>query len=158
MMNAVPDLVSNLTSGYDASSLQWKRLIDPKNTFDYHIDYWVAIIGFDMEKKHVDFLGKWEPNSYCHFHRHLAATTSIVLAGEHHLVDDNGGDEIHKIRTRGDIARTEAGESHRDYGGSEGSMLLFSMDCDGGEVFQVLNEKEEAIVSLSFDDFVTGNY
>jgi hypothetical protein len=157
-MNAVPDVVANLTSGYDASSLQWKRLTDPKKTFDYHVDYWVAIIGFDMEKKHVDFLGKWEPNSYCHYHRHLSPTTSIVLAGEHHLVDESGSETVHKIRVRGDIATTEAGESHMEYGGPEGSMLLFSMDCDGGEVFQVLDKNENVMVSLSFEDFVTENY
>ena len=86
-MKNISTLKVNPLIGYDDSTLSWKRLTDPKKTFDYPVDYWVAILGFDVEKKHVDFMGKWEPNSYCHYHRHLSPTTSIVLAGEHNLMD-----------------------------------------------------------------------
>jgi len=144
--------------GYDDSTLNWKRITDRKKTFDYPVDYWVAILGFDVEKKHVDFMGKWEPNSYCHYHRHLSPTTSIVLSGEHHVVETETAEKTHKIRTRGDIAITDAGDAHMEYGGTEGSLLLFSMDCDGGTVFEVLDKSSNVLVGLSFDDFITGNY
>jgi hypothetical protein len=144
--------------GYDDSTLNWKRITDRKKTFDYPVDYWVAILGFDVEKKHVDFMGKWEPNSYCHYHRHLSPTTSIVLSGEHNVVETETAEKTHKIRTRGDIAITDAGDAHMEYGGTEGSLLLFSMDCDGGTVFEVLDKSNNVLVGLSFDDFITGNY
>ena len=157
-MKNISTLKVNPLIGYDDSTLSWKRLTDPKKTFDYPVDYWVAILGFDIEKKHVDFMGKWEPNSYCHYHRHLSPTTSIVLAGEHHVVETETAEKSHKIRTRGDIATTVAGEAHMEYGGVEGSLLLFSMDCDGGSVFEVLDKSNNVLVGLSFDDFITGNY
>lgn len=144
--------------GYDDSTLNWKRITDRKKTFDYPVDYWVAILGFDVEKKHVDFMGKWEPNSYCHYHRHLSPTTSIVLSGEHNVVETETAEKTHKIRTRGDIAITDAGDAHMEYGGAEGSLLLFSMDCAGGTVFEVLDKSNNVLVGLSFDDFITGNY
>jgi len=157
-MENISTLKVHPLTGYDDSTLSWKRLTDPKKTFDYPVDYWVAILGFDVEKKHVDFMGKWEPNSYCHYHRHLSPTTSIVLAGEHNVVETETAEKNHKIRTRGDIATTVAGEAHMEYGGAEGSLLLFSMDCDGGSVFEVLDESNNVLVGLSFDDFIMGNY
>ncbi len=157
-MANISELKIDTPAGYDDSTLKWKRLADYKKTFDYPIDYWVAIVGFDAEKKQVDFMGKWEPNSYCHYHRHLSATTSIVLAGEHNVVETTGSDSTHKIRTRGDVATTNAGDAHMEYGGPEGSVLLFSMDCDGGKVFEVLDKNNNVLVDLSFDDFIAGNY
>ena len=157
-MKNMSELKIALPAGYVDSALNWKRLTDPKNTFDYLIDYWVAILGFDSEKKHVDFMGKWEPDSYCHYHRHLSSTTSIVLAGEHNLVETETIEKTHKIRTRGDIATTDAGDAHMEYGGTEGSLLLFSMDCEGDKVFEVLDSANNVLVDLSFDDFIVGNY
>ena len=157
-MKHISALKVNPLVGYDDSTLNWKRITDRKKTFDYPVDYWVAILGFDVEKKHVDFMGKWEPNSYCHYHRHLSPTTSIVLSGEHNVVETETAEKTHKIRTRGDIAITDAGDAHMEYGGTEGSLLLFSMDCDGGTVFEVLDKSNNVLVGLSFDDFITGNY
>lgn len=55
-------------------------------------------------------LGRWAPNTYCHFHKHLGNTTSLVLEGEHHTVETLGGESIHKVRQAGDHAQKPGGE------------------------------------------------
>ena len=32
---------------------------------------------------------KWPPNSYCHFHRHVADTAILVVEGEQHITEIN---------------------------------------------------------------------
>lgn len=60
-------------------------------------------------------LGKWAPNSYCHFHKHLGNTTSLVLEGEHHTVETLGGESIHKVRQAGDHAQNPGGDVHMEF-------------------------------------------
>ena len=68
------DLINN-------DQLQWKRFVGD-NKFDYPINYSTAVLDVN-ENGHINLLTKWEPNSYCHFHRHTAtSTTSTVLQGE----------------------------------------------------------------------------
>ena len=70
---------------FDNSQLRWKHFTG-SDQFDYPIDYWAALLSARADG-HVDLLYRWEPNAYCHFHRHTAATTSTVLAGELHIID-----------------------------------------------------------------------
>ena len=69
---------------YDNDALRWKHYTG-SDKFDYPIDYWSALLS--VADGHVDLLYRWEPNSYCHFHRHSADTTSLVLEGELHVID-----------------------------------------------------------------------
>ena len=69
---------------FDNDSLKWRRFVGDDN-FDYPIDYEAALLSI-RDDGHVDLLYRWAPNSYCHFHRHTAETTSTVLAGELHVV------------------------------------------------------------------------
>ncbi len=61
----------------DTDQIEWTHLPGSEN-FDYPIDYWVTVLS-SRDDGHVDLLFRWEPNSYCHFHRHLVETTSTVL-------------------------------------------------------------------------------
>ena len=74
--------------------------------FDYPINYSAALLNAN-EDGHVDILYRWEPNCYCHFHRHTAEVSSTVLEGELHVIDIDlvSGEEIGtKIRKAGDYA------------------------------------------------------
>ena len=76
---------------FDFGSIDWIQYqADPR--FDYPIDYAIGFLGVVPETKTVDFVGRWAPNSYCHFHRHLADTTSLILAGEHHTIETINGE------------------------------------------------------------------
>ena len=66
-------------------NLKWKHYKDDKN-FDFPIDYSDAILDA-REDGRLEILVKWEPNSFCHFHRHTAETSSVVIQGELHVSD-----------------------------------------------------------------------
>ena len=61
---------------FDTSSLDWIHLTGD-NRFDYPIDYWASVLTTRPDG-HIDILFRWEPNSYCHFHRHLVDTRIVT--------------------------------------------------------------------------------
>src|SRR3990167_2588617 len=82
-------------------------------------------------------LGKWAPNSYCHFHKHLGNTTSPVMEGEHHTVETLGRESIHKVRQAGCYAQKPDGDVHMEFAGPQGSVVFFSMQAVDGKLFEV---------------------
>ena len=84
--------------------LRWKRF-QGGNDFDYPIDYSAALLNANQDG-HVDILYRWEPDCYCHFHRHTAEVSSVVLEGELHVIDidlASGEKTVTKIRSAGDL-------------------------------------------------------
>lgn len=128
---------------------------DPR--FEYPIDYGIRILGWSADTQSVEFLGKWAPNSYCHFHRHLGATTSLVLEGEHHTVETVDGREIHQVRGPGDYAQKPGGEAHMEFAGPQGSLVFFRMEAVDGQLFEVLGRGERVLASTPLAEFVAGN-
>jgi quercetin dioxygenase-like cupin family protein len=89
----------------------------------------------------VDLLYRWEPNSYCHFHRHSAHTTSVVLEGELHVIDvdaQTGEEKSVRVRTVGDYASKAPGDVHMERGGPEGALVLFSLYTPDGLLAETL--------------------
>lgn len=142
-------------SGFDTSNIEWVHL-EGGDEFDYPIDYWLAILGTRPDTGRVDFLGKWEPNAYCHYHRHLCETTALVLEGEHHLVETNATETIHKTRKPGHYAHNPAGDLHMEYAGPNGSVVFFSMHTPDGRLFEVLDQNEKVLTVATIEDFAAG--
>jgi len=113
---------------FDDNQLRWKRFTG-NDQFDYPIDYSAALLNA-REDGHVELLYRWAPNSYCHFHRHTAPTTSTVLEGELHVVDidpETGEELSRRVRTAGDFAHKTPGDVHMECGGPEGALVLFNL-------------------------------
>ncbi len=139
----------------DNDTLEWMHLVGDE-TFDYPIDYWAAVLNARADG-HIDMLFKWEPNSYCHFHRHLVETTTTVLQGEHHLVDMVKGVEgEHRVRAAGDYSHKPADEVHMEYAGPQGSLLLFNMYAPDGRLFEILDKDENVLQLATIEDFASG--
>ena len=140
---------------YDADQVEWKHLLGD-DSFDYPIDYWYEILSA-REDGHIDMLFRWEPNSYCHFHRHLVDTTTTVLQGEHHVVEMENGVELeHKVRLAGDYSHKPAGDLHMEYAGQNGSLLLFNMYSPDGQLFDILDRDENVLSTATIQDFLSG--
>lgn len=143
-------------SDFDTSNLEWLHFgADPR--FDYPIDYAIAILGASPESGTVDFLSRWAPDSYCHYHRHLGDSTSLILEGEHHTVEVVDGESIHKVRKAGDYVHKPGGDVHMEYAGAEGTLVFFSMKAVDGNIFDVLGRGDRVLNTTSFEDFVAGN-
>ena len=120
-------------------NLRWKHH-HGSDKFDYPIDFSSALLGA-RDDGHVDLLYRWAPNSYCHFHRHSAYTTSVVLEGELHVIDVDleTGEELNtRIRQVGDYAHKTPGDVHMERGGPEGALVLFSLYTEDGLLAETL--------------------
>ena len=152
-MSAVSPL-HPVATGYNTEAIQWQRVIgSPK--FDYPIDYWVAILGANLETGRIDFLSKWEPNAYCHYHRHLGPMLVLVLEGEQHIIETSPTETVHKVRKPGFFTRSPGHDVHMEHGGPQGAVVLFSCQAvDGGKLFEVLDKQGNVLVTATIQSFL----
>ena len=144
-------------SGFKTGDITWHHLLGGPN-FDFPIDYWIAVLGGNVAEGRVDFLVKWEPNAYCHFHRHLSSSTTLVLEGEHHLLETTATETIHKVRQAGHFARSSGGDLHMENGGAQGTVVLFSMQADDGRLFDVLDKDMNLLTTTTVEDLMLGRF
>lgn len=132
-------------------NLKWKHYQDD-GQFDYPINYSDAVLDARDDGR-LEILVKWAPNSFCHFHRHTAEISSIVLQGELHVTDidiESGKELSTRVRNVGDFVHKEPGDVHMECGGPEGALVLFNIYAPNGEgsLAESLN-KEGEILSVS---------
>ena len=141
---------------FENESLKWKRFTGDGN-FDYPIDYSAAFI--DARKDgHVTLLYKWAPNSYCHFHRHTAETTSVVLEGELHVIDvdpKTGEETGTRVRQAGDYSHKGAGDVHMERGGPNGALVLFRIYAPEGTLAEALARDGTVISTSTMEPFLS---
>jgi hypothetical protein len=147
--------LSDPSSLLHSSHLEWQQQKGSPR-FDYPIDYSVAVTGLDREAGLIEFIAKWAPNAYCHFHRHLGRTMTRVLQGEHHIVETTETQTLHKTRRPGFQGVSPAGDLHMEYGGADGSTVLFLCEAVDGRVFDVVARDGTLIATTTIDDFVSG--
>ncbi|MEQ8232450.1 MAG: hypothetical protein RLW61_12530 [Gammaproteobacteria bacterium] len=145
------------SSAYPTTDIKWQRVTGSRR-FDYPIDYWVAVLGVQPASGRIDFLSKWEPDSYCHFHRHLGPVATLVLEGEQHVVETSATETVHKVRRPGFFTRSEGGDVHMEYGGPDGAVVLFMCEAvDGGKLFDVLDRDGRVLATATIDSFLDGS-
>ena len=150
------DFSSDILSRLSSNHLIWQNLKgSPK--FDYPIDYAVAVIRADRASGQIEFLAKWTPNAYCHYHRHLGRTSSWVIQGEHHIVETTETQILHKTRKPGFRGQSPAGEIHMEYGGAEGSTVLFLCEAVDGNVFDIVAKDGTVLATATLEDFASGH-
>lgn len=141
---------------FDTNHIEWTHLKGGAE-FDYPIDYWLAVLGARPEIGALDILVKWEPNAYCHFHRHVAATTVLVLEGEQHIHETtDGGETIHKVRRAGEYALNPGGDVHMEHGGPEGALVFFGLHAPDGRVFDLLDRDRNILATSTIEEMAAG--
>ena len=132
-------------------NLKWRRYTEG-DAFDYPIDYSDAVLDV-REDGRLEILVKWEPNCYCHFHRHTAETSSLVLEGELLVtdIDIETGKEIgQRVRVAGDFVHKQPGDVHMEQGGANGALVLFNIyaPSEEGKLVESL-EEDGSVISTS---------
>ena len=132
-------------------NLKWRRYTEG-DAFDYPIDYSDTVLDV-REDGRLEILVKWEPNCYCHFHRHTAETSSLVLEGELLVtdIDIETGKEIgQRIRVAGDFVHKQPGDVHMEQGGANGALVLFNIyaPSEDGKLAESL-KKDGSLISTS---------
>lgn len=151
----IPTTPEEFAAAYPAGELDWIRITGTPR-FDYPIDYSVAVLNVDAESGRIDFLSRWEPNAYCHYHRHVGETSLLVLEGEHHVVETKDHETVHKTRRPGFFATNPGGDVHMECGGPEGTLVYFSCKAEGGKLFDVLDADGTVLKTATVEDFTSG--
>ena len=126
-------------------NLQWTHFAGGEQ-FGTPVGYWAAPLSI-RDDGHVDVLYRWEPNTACHYHRHIAPISSLVLDGELHVVEyQNGIETGRRVRQAGDYAHKHGVEDHLEIGGPDGALVLFSLHAPDGCLTQQLSEKNSEVL------------
>ena len=132
------------------TDLVWKRYQD--TSLGRIVDYSGAVLAVH-DDHHVDVLYRWAPNAFCHFHRHFAPATSLVLEGEFHIYDYVDGKEAgHRVRQAGDYSYTANIEDHIEQGGPKGALVLFSLYAPDGLLTQRLDDQGNVLGDITIAD------
>jgi hypothetical protein len=137
---------------FQTDDLKWKHFTG-SDKFDYPIDFYSSLLSVRPDG-HVELLYWWEPNSYCHFHRHTATTSSLVLKGELHVIniDPKTGEELGvKIRPAGDFAGKPPGDVHMERGGPQGALVFFSLYSEDGSLAETLASDGRVLSTSTMD-------
>jgi hypothetical protein len=143
MAAAAPVQATSYT--FDDRNLRWYKLGD----FESFV---FAMYNVDVPGKIIDFVLKFAPNKQIFLHRHLALTNTLVIQGEHRLYEPNG--KLKEVRLVGSYTSTPPGEPHREGGGDEGAVVFYSVRGKDGVLFDVLDDEQKVVGTLSLDDFV----
>lgn len=148
-------LSTELPAGFDLSSATWVHFGgSPK--FDYPIDYAISVVDADVAAGRIDFLARWAPNSYCHYHRHLGSTAAVVVEGEQHITETREFETVHKVRKVGFKGQVPDGETHMECAGPDGLTMLFSTHAPDGRLFEVLDASGKVLAAATIAEFLAG--
>lgn len=133
-----------LPSQFDDRHIQWRALGD--------FPHLVASIFFvDEEKNIVDFVIKFDPNEQVLLHRHLAATTTFVVDGEHRIYEPDG--QLREVRPVGRYTFSTATDPHNEGGGPTGGIVYFNVRGTTEALFDVLDADLHVVATLRTGDF-----
>jgi hypothetical protein len=142
-----------LPAGFDLAGARWHHFGGgPK--FDYPIDYAISVVEADVDAGRIDFLARWAPNSYCHYHRHLGSTAAVVIEGEQHLTETREFETVTKVRKVGFKGQVPDGETHMECAGPDGLTMLFSTHAPDGRLFEVLDASGRVLAAATIAEFL----
>ena len=141
---------------FDLSNVNWSHM-EGGPEFDYPIEFDVAVLGANPDHGSLDLVVRFAPNSHCHYHRHVAATRTLVLQGEHHVFDvEPSGEIVHKIKPAGTYGQSPPGEIHSERGGPDGAIMLFNLHSPTGELFETLDTDHNVLATSTIESMSTG--
>lgn len=131
---------------FNDKNITWQQLGEFEN-FRY------SILNIDKDNKTVDVIFKFEAHNPIILHRHCALNHLFVIHGEHRLYYANG--ELKAIRAVGSYTVSQPDPvPHRECGGDEGAIVLFSIRGAEGVMYEILNDDENIIATLGMQDFI----
>lgn len=152
--------MKRVSSSFKPRDVEWHHICGDEEFLareGYRLDYEYSILGYDLESGHLDMLMRFRGNGgHCERHRHVAATTTLILDGEQHLSEvKKDGSFLRVIREEGAYAIAPAAASpHMESGGERGCVLLLSLQASNGILFDLLDEDFHSISSVTIEQFV----
>jgi len=130
---------------FDDSNIVWKTI----EGFD-HLAYHICDV--DAKGRIVDLLFKFSAGEQIILHRHRAAYRTLVLQGELRIYRANG--DLKEVRQVGSYVATGAGgEPHREGGGDQDVIVLFSNREVEDVIYEVLNDDLNIVATFGIAEF-----
>ena len=129
---------------FDDRHITWRTLEGIE-----HLEF--AILDIDQPSLIADIVFKFAAHQPIILHRHLAVNHMWVVQGEHRLFYADGS--LKEIRPVGRYTRSQPSpEPHRECGGDEGAVVLFSIRGSQGVLYELLDDDEQCVGTLSWQD------
>jgi hypothetical protein len=130
---------------FDTTNIPWKDFLTE--------GCYYRILDVNVEAHTADMLVKFDPGARCLFHRHVAATTTLVLEGSLHVFDQTAGGVVEKIKTAGSFSSGAENEIHIEGGGDDGVVVYFSMRGTDDHIYDLLNTDFSLRRAITVQDF-----
>jgi 2,4'-dihydroxyacetophenone dioxygenase len=133
---------------FDDSTIRWQ----PFGDFPHFV---YSILQVDMEQRIADVLFKFAAGRQIVLHRHKALNHTFVVQGEHRIYETDGS--LREVRPTGSYTVTPASETpHREGGGAEDVIVLFSMRPRPGEMlYEILDDGGQPIAEIALETLQT---
>lgn len=129
---------------FDDRQIKWSRIDGIA-----HLEY--TVLSIDPPRLTADVLFRFAANEQIVLHRHLALNHTFVVQGEHRLYEPDG--RIKEIRPTGSYTISPANPvPHREGGGAEDVIVLFSIRGSDGLLYELLDDDLNIIGTLSMQD------
>ncbi len=129
---------------FDDRQIDWRALGDFQ-----HLE--ASIFFVDEEQNIVDFIIKFDPNEKVLLHRHLAATNTFVVEGEHRIYEADG--QLREVRPAGRYTFSTGGDAHNEGGGPTGGIVYYTVRGQTDALFDLLDEDLKVVATLRTGDF-----
>lgn len=131
---------------FDDNRIRWQKLGD----FE-HLLYF--ILDINEELKIIDVLFKFSANQQIVLHRHKVQNNTFVVQGEHRLYEADG--RLKEVRPVGSYTVSPpSDEPHREGGGDQDVIVLFSIRGSDGVLYEILNDDLSIAATLSMQDLI----
>ncbi len=133
--------------GFDDSAIEWQ----PFGDFPH---FQFAILHVDPARQLADVMFRFAAGQQIVLHRHKALNHTFVLRGEHLIYEEDGS--LRETRPTGSYTISPASETpHREGGGREDAIVLFSMRPEPGQLlYEILDDVGTPIAEVSMDTLV----
>jgi len=130
---------------FDDSKVEWKDFLTE--------GCYYRILNVDVPSHSTDFLVKFEPGSRCLYHRHVAPTTSLVLEGTLHVLEQTPNGVVEKIKPAGTFSSGAENEIHIEGAEKDGAVIFFSLRGTDDHIYDLLNTDLTLRKAITVQDF-----
>lgn len=114
-----------------------------------------TIFDVNVEKRTADVMFRFDPNTSCFYHRHVSASSALVVAGEHRVYDVNEatGEETLTVKPVGTFTFKPGGDVHIEGGGEEGCTVFMHLEAETDLMYEVLEDDLSLKMAVSVQQF-----
>ncbi|MGR8981336.1 MAG: regulator [Gammaproteobacteria bacterium] len=131
---------------FNDANIRWHTLRDYQ-----HLLY--SILNIDEQNKIIDVIFKFAARQQIVLHRHKTVNNTFVIQGEHRLYEADG--RLKEVRPVGSYTLSLPGEEpHREGGGDEDAIVLFSIRGSDGVLYEILDEDCNVVATIGMQDLI----